>query len=542
MDAWHRRIGLSLLAVTAIVVSYALLYQWILFTFEDAQITFAQSVQTVVEALTTAGFGGDTDHWNSTPANLIVIAMNLSGVLLVFLALPLFAVPLFREALETDPPTESTLQDHVIICGHSTRDDVLSDELEAADVPYLYVESDREEVESLREEGHAAIYGDSERVETFEAANAQAARAVVADINDEINPTVILSAARANPELQIVSVARETEAATYHRLAGADQTVEGPQVLGESLGMRAVTSFAEKFRAHVDVDSDLEVTELLVEEDSDLAGETLAETTVFDDHKATVIGGWFDGKFVISPGPQTRIEENTILLVAGRYEAISELTARPLPTHRDDPERVVVCGAGVVGTAVATTLDRQDISYTTADYDSWNNPDVVGDVTDPAVLSELDVTNARAVVLALNEDTTTIFATLVLSRVAPDVEIIARVHDHDNVWKLYNAGADFVLSMSVVTGKLLASHLIDSQTILTPQAEFGFVQTKAPALAGETLGDLDVRSQTNCTVVAVERNDELLTDLGAEFEFEVEDVVLVSGSDDDIDRFIEFAH
>lgn len=542
MDDWYRRITLALLAAAAIVVGYAFVYQWALYTFENAQISLFESIQTVIEVLTTAGFGGDTDHWNSPQINLLVVAMNLTGVLLVFLALPLFAVPMFRQALETEPPTTSTLSNHVIICGHSARDEVLSAELEDAGIPYLYVDSDRELVRELRERGIEAVHGDTELVDTFEAVNASEARAVVADIDDEINPTVILSARRANPEVQIVSVARDTSVAPYHRLAGADELVEGPQVLGEGLGMRAVTSFAEKFRAYVDVETDLRVTELLVEENSMLTGDTLGETTVFDDLNATVIGGWFDGKFVVSPGPETTIGENTILLVAGHYEDLSELTARPLPTHRDDPERVVVCGHGVVGRAVCDTLETEGIDYDVVDLEDHDGTDIVGDVTDPRTLRQADVENARAVVLALDRDTTTIFAALVLQQLAPDVEIIARVHEHDNVWKLYNAGADFVLSMSVLTGKLLASHLIDDKEILTPQAEFEFVRTKAPALEGQTLADVDVRSRTNCTIVAVERENDLLTDLGGSFEIRPDDVLIVSGTADATEAFIEFAH
>lgn len=539
----RRRIALAAVGVAFVTLVYTLVYQWAMGAFAGENITLIQALQSVVEIVTTAGFGGDTDAWNRSDAMaLIVVFMNASAVLLVFVAIPLFVVPMMREAFETDPPESSDLTDHVIICGHSPRDEVLSDELENAEIPYLYIDNDRELVSDLVADGINAMYGDSERVDTFRAANAEAARAVVADINDEVNPTVILSAARANPAVDIVSVVRETEAETYHRFAGAHKVVEGPQVLGESLGMRAVTSFAEKFRATLDVDSELEVTELLVEENSDLVGQTLRETDVFDRMGVTVVGGWFDGKFVVSPGPKTTIEENTILLVAGEYENFVEVKARPLPAHRDDPDRVVVCGYGVVGRAVAETLRLEGIDFDVVDLDPSVDPDVVGDVTDPETLVEAGVENARAVVLALNEDTTTIYATLVLEQLVPDVEIIARVHDPDNVWKLYNAGADFVLSMSVVTGEMLAAELIEDQEILTPQSEFEFVRTKAPALAGRSIGEVDVRARTGCTIVAVERGDELLTDLGPGFVVEDGDVLVVSGDEDATAAFVEFVH
>ena len=542
MEQWRRRIGLAVATVAVVLVVYSLVYQWAMVAFEGEERTFFQSLQTVVEILTTAGFGGDTDAWNTNAMNVLVIVMNLSGVLLVFLAVPLFGIPLFRQALKQRYPEESSLTDHVIICGYSERDEILGAELDAADIPYVYIESDPQVVEELMGTGVNVIYGDSEQVETLRQANIEQARAVVADINDEVNPTVILSAKRANPDVQVVSLVHETEVATYHRFAGADEVVEGPQVLGESLGMRAVASLAEKFRATIDVDTDLDVTELLVEEGSPLHGETIAETHVFDDMGATIIGGWFDGKFVISPEPDTRIQENTILLVAGHYEDLTEVKARRLPTHHDDPPRVVICGHGVVGRTVAETIEAEGIDYDIIDREPHNGTDIVGDVTDPRTLARADLENARAVVLALDKDTTTIFTTLIIETLAPDTEIIARVHEPDNVWKLYNAGADFALSMSVVTGEMLASSLIEHKDILTPKAEFEFVRTKAPRIAGESLGSVKLREETGSTVVAVEREGELLTDLGPGFTVRDDDVLIASGSHEDTERFVEYVH
>ena len=541
MEEWRRRIALAIVAVVTIVFTYALVYQQAMATFEDEEISFVHALRVVVEALTMAGYGGDTDLWTSPEMNALVVGMTVSGLALVFVGLPLFALPMLKEAFQDRPPRTSTLTDHVIICGHNARDDVLSAELEAVDIPYLYVDSDAEEVMDLREDGISAIHGDTERVDTFHAANASEAVAVVADVADDLNPTIMLSARRANPDLTLLSVVRDTAVTTYHEYAGADEVVEGPQVLGESLGMRAVTSFAEKFRAALDVDSDLAVTELLVEEDSRLVGTTLGEATVFDEMGATVIGGWFDGKFVVSPGPETIVEENTILLVAGHYEDFSAVTARPLPAHRDDPERVVVCGHGVVGRAVGETLDEEGIDYDVVDIRDHDGTDVVGDVTDPETLRRAAVDDARAVVLALDRDATTVFAALVLNELAPDVEVIARVHDPDNVWKLYNAGADFALSMSVVTGELLASHLIKDRTILTPKAEFEFERTEAPALVGRSLSEVDIRAQTGCTVVAVERDGELLTDPGPDFVVEDGDVLVVLGTERETEDFLAFA-
>ncbi len=542
VNQWVRRVGVAIVAIVLILVGYAFLYQWAMLTFEGEHRTFANALQVVVETLTTAGFGGDTDAWNSTPMNLVVIAMNLSGVLLVFLALPLFVVPLIRESLQQPQPTTSNLTDHVIICGYSYRDEVLSQELSDAGVDYLYVDEDTDVVDNLLSHGTSVILGDSEHVATFHNANAERARAVVADINDEVNPTIILSADHVNPDLEIISVARRSAVTHYHRLAGADHVVEAPRVLGESLGTRARTSFAEKFRQTVEVETDFHVSEVLFEEDSRMIGKRLREIQEFSDAGVPVFGGWFDGKFQISPGADTEIEPNTILLIGGDVDITDDIHVRRLPDHTGDPGRVIVAGHGVVGGVVTETLERHGLDADVIDIEPHGRVDIVGDVTDPATFEGIDLDHARSIVLTLDRDTTTIFATLVINELAPELEIIARVHNVDNVWKVYNAGADFALSMATITGKMLASHLIEHREILVPQTDFEFVRTKAPAIAGQTLAEAHIRAETGCTVVGVERGDDFLSELGPDFEIDEDDVLIVAGTHQDTERLIDLVH
>jgi K+/H+ antiporter YhaU regulatory subunit KhtT len=68
------------------------------------------------------------------------------------------------------------------------------------------------------------------------------------------------------------------------------------------------------------------------------------------------------------------------------------------------------------------------------------------------------------------------------------------------------------------------------------------VRTTAPNLAGRTLAEADVRSRTGCTVVAVERDGAVLTELGPEFRFERDDHVVVAGTDEDVNRFTTLAN
>lgn len=533
---WRRRIAFAILAGVGLVLVYTLLYQWAMARYAEP-VSFLHALRIVVESLTTAGFGGDTLHWQTGPLHVLVIAMNLSGVLLVFLALPLFVVPLFRQVFQTRPPTTSTLEDHVIICGFSPQDEVLRAELEAVDVPYLYVDSDPDLVTDLNEGGVNAIVGNPERIDVLESANASAARALVADIDDEINPTVILSAKQVNPDLYTISVIRKPEVEPYHEYAKADEIVSNRRVLGKSLGLRAAGSYAEKLRETIGDDSDLQVTEMRIKKGSDLVGRSLRETIAFDEMGVTVIGAWVGGKFLVTPDPDTVIEENSILLVVGGYTDPDHIQAQHILTRHDGAPKVIVCGYGTVGRAIVETLQGEHIDVEVIDIEPKEGVDILGDIADPGTFEEADLEHARAVVLSIDEDVKTIYATLILNEIAEDAEIIVRADDADSVQKLYNAGADFVLSLPAVTGEILAASLIEQVDILTPDIEIEFFRADTRRLAGRTLKELDVRRNTGSTVVAVERGDRVITTPGADYEVTERDTFILAGSAESHERF-----
>ncbi|WP_254529988.1 potassium channel family protein [Natrinema gelatinilyticum] len=540
MNNWWRRIVLSLVGVLSLVLVYAKLYQRGMAAFEGENKTYVESIQTVVETLTTVGFGGDAP-WDSTVMNIFVIGMILTGVSLVFLALPLIVVPLFREALEDRPPETTDLSDHVVICSYTPRSDVLAEELEAANVPYVFVDDDPELVVDLSREGTDAIYGELDQEETLRAANAAEAHALVTDVDDETNAIVILTARELSSDLRIVSVAENEDVASYHRYAGADEIVRPRRVLGQSLARKATTTVSAELRDTIEVSEELAVTELLVQEQSDLVGQTIPESGIRDRMGITVIGAWFNGEFVPVPGPDHRVDGNTILLVAGRRDDLSELKTRTVSTLRHRRDRVVVGGYGAVGRTAVETLADDGVTTCVIDHEEMPGVDIVGDVTTENDLESAAVDDSRSIILTLDDDATTIYATLILKQVAPNIEIIARANEPKNIPKLYRAGAEYVLSLSTVTGRMLASVLIEDEEILTPETQFELVRTATPQIADRSLGDVDLRARTGCTVVAAERGDELLTDLGPEFTVLEDDTLIVAGSDEAINRFVALA-
>ncbi|KPN31907.1 hypothetical protein SY89_02664 [Halolamina pelagica] len=58
---------------------------------------------------------------------------------------------------------------------------------------------------------------------------------------------------------------------------------------------------------------------------------------------------------------------------------------------------------------------------------------------------------------------------------------------------------------------------------------------------GRTLGQADVRARTGCTVIAIERDGQRLTNVDADLRVRDGDTLVVAGDDDAIDAFAELA-
>jgi len=74
---------------------------------------------------------------------------------------------------------------------------------------------------------------------------------------------------------------------------------------------------------------------------------------------------------------------------------------------------------------------------------------------------------------------------------------------------------------------------------MTTQVEI--VRTDAPGLVGQTLAGASVRDETDCTVVAVEREggETLQTDISPDYRVRRGDRLVIAGTDESINRFNE---
>lgn len=530
-------------AFVAVILFYTLAYDWAMLTFEGKERGFFQSLLVVVETFTTVGYGEDA-VWESPPMILLVVSMMFTGVVFIFMALPLFVVPWLEQQLSTSAPSSvSGVEDHVVICTYTDRNQTLIDELEVLDVGYLVVEPDREKAAELFENGISVVHGDPESVEDLEGANLAESRAIVADVDDETNASIALAARQVaeNDGVQIITFVGNPDLADYHRYAGADTVFSPRQLIGESMANKVTTGVSSEVADAIEISEDFEIAELPVQSGSKIAGLTLKDSGIRERTGANIIGAWFRGEFVTPPSPNALIDERTILLVAGRdhqLETLKQLTLSETRQHVRGP--VIVCGYGEVGSTVKQSVTAAGFSCRAVDVEERPGVDVVGDVTERDSLVEAGIDSASTVILSLADDTLAVFATLVIRQLSEDVEVIARANETENVTKLYRAGADYVLALSTVSGRMLASTILNEDVISYDQ-QVEVVRVPAGRLAGQSLVESDIRTRTSCTVIAVERDSEVLTDLAPSFRFQHGDSVIAAGPDSGINELTALA-
>ena len=539
MDTWLRRTLLYIVALGGIILGYAFAYDYGMATFENDPQPFLRSLRVVVETFTTTGYGSDAP-WSTTEMRLFIIVMDITGVIMIFLALPVLLFPLFEEAMETTAPStvENGLNDHVVICQFSPRGETLVTELDTWNVDYVIVEPDRTRANNLYEDGYYVIHADPQSVDGLERARLSSARAVVADASDQVNTSIILTAREVDESVQTVSVVKEPDRAKYHDLAGADAVLSPRGLLGESLASKVTTGISTTLGDSIEIGEDFDIAELPVHRGSDLVGTTLADSGIREETGANVIGAWFRGQFVSPPDPDAELDGSTVLLVSGTERQLEQLKEMTLSSVRGFRRgETVVIGAGEVGQTITSALTNAGVPHTLLDQTDEPGVDVIGDATEPEELQHAGVGEARTVILALSDDTDTEFATLVIRDLNPDVEIIARAEESENVQKMYRAGADYVLALSTVSGRMLASTILEDEDVISMDQQVEVIRVAADGLGNTTLGEADVRSRTGCTVVAIERNGSVITDLGPDVTIEPTDKLVIAGTDDGITRF-----
>ena len=216
---------------------------------------------------------------------------------------------------------------------------------------------------------------------------------------------------------------------------------------------------------------------------------------------------------------------------------------------------LIVLGYGDVGKQIVEVLQDSDVRFVVVDLnehvlDNANFEYIVGNGADEDILKEAGVESASTVIVTLNDDTAVIFATLITRGLNPESTILARANSVKSIDKIYKAGADYVASLSIVAGQMLAkmtamcmggvSENIDEDIILYEGIEIEKHHVhKGSVLIGKSITELNLRNTVGCTIIGIERDNTVITDIVPSIIIWDMDVIAIVGNRDHISAFKE---
>ncbi|MCX4243440.1 potassium channel family protein [Paraliomyxa miuraensis] len=536
MSTSLRRVLLLVAALPGVLVLLACLYMLGMEHLEHSPRTFAASFVWAAETLTSTGYGGDS-HWHHPAMITLVVMVQFLGMSMAFLVFPLLVMPYFEQRFEGRLPraAPAKLRDYVLVYRWSPAVESLLDELQRAKVPAVVHEEDEPLARRLRERGRTVVYGNLEDDDLDPALLARA-RAIIANGSDPANGALVLLARQRGFSGEIIALVDEPLHRRPMMLQGATAVYTPRHVQAAALAGLAHGRVASRLTGIQHLGGKLKTGELRVHRDSALAGQTIAEADIRRRTGATIIGQWRGGEFNARVPGSTVIEPGAILVAVGSEEALGRLGELAKPLSVQGP--FVVLGYGEVGRKVVEFLRDAGEPTVVIDREPGDGVDVVGDALDPAVLREAGVTKARAAILSVADDSTNLFTTAVVRDLAPEIPIIARVARVDHVERFHRAGADFALSLGEVAGEILAHKLLGDEWI-SLETRLKLVGVEPAGLAGRKLRESSVGAKTGCSVVAVERDEEVIVDVSEDFVPKAGDRVYLCGTEDALERYFE---
>jgi voltage-gated potassium channel len=258
-------------------------------------------------------------------ARVVVILLILASFVLIAYLLKWFAeyiIGLSDNVRRLRVKTRvDRLKDHYIICGLGRVGAEVAREMHHEGVPFVALDRDKAKVDEALTAGYLALPLDSTNEESLKSVGIDRAAGLVAGLGeDSLNLFVTLAARSLNPELLIVARANRPENEVKLKRAGANRVAMPYQIGGYHMASMALRPNVVDYMDVVSSkgNSDLEVEEMVVGENSRLAGHHLGRALAEGEIGATVIAiNGADGTSRVRPSGKEVIYPGDRLIILG---------------------------------------------------------------------------------------------------------------------------------------------------------------------------------------------------------------------------------
>jgi voltage-gated potassium channel len=233
------------------------------------------------------------------------------------------------------------LKNHVIVCGYGRYGKEVVQNFLHHNIPFVVVESAEDVIVEIQKSEDKILYiqDDATHDEALQLAGIKQAKALIAALPDDSeNLFIVLTARQLNPRLNIISRVTSPKSQRKLRLAGANHVVMPEQIGGFYMATLVSKPGATEFFSYItrESESDIEFEELRYN-DMPLfcRNRSIQELHIRRETGTNIIGfKQPKGGYVVNPGPETVLVENSSFIVLGTREQLTALK-RYLKKFRD---------------------------------------------------------------------------------------------------------------------------------------------------------------------------------------------------------------
>lgn len=214
------------------------------------------------------------------------------------------------------------MKNHYIVCGLGRVGSQVAREMALEEIQFIGIDRDQAKVGEAISNNYLAFQGDSAIEDVLQEAGIDHAAGLVASLGDDSANLLVTLAARAlNPKLYIVARANRAENEVKLKRAGADRVALPYQIGGYHMASMALRPSVVDYMDVVSASgstSDLQVEEMVVGENSHLAGHHLGRALTEGSIGATVIAiNGSDGTSRVRPTGREVIYPGDRLIILG---------------------------------------------------------------------------------------------------------------------------------------------------------------------------------------------------------------------------------
>ena len=476
------QMSLYFLAFAMLIGLYTSIFHSFYPVLENNPISWSNALFYVVSTMTTVGYA-ELPPFSNDLSILLTIQIMISGVIMIFIVVPLLLAPFLTTLLAPTPPrrTPHALKGHIVVMGYDELARSLIECLTISDHDIVIIEQDKAvalEIATRFRKRAYVVWGEYTDPATWSQAHVSHASYIVICKDERVTATIVLGI-REVAQGRILAVIDNLSFDRYLRYAGAEYVVSPKHATGRILARHAVLNpggdtapdFPGVDRMSINLsdhrERELRLINIPVIAGCRAAGKTLDELSLFKRFGVLVLFLWKSGTFNPAPHGSEMVDNTTSLFLFGRADAIAAAIRDEFEGEGREGAVAVIAGYGDVGAAAYQELRSAGLSCIVVDARDHGVNQVIGNAENEEVLKQAKIGDAQFCIVAVNNDNVNIFTTLMVRNLNPGIRILARANEPASVDKLYRAGADYVALLPMIGGQIIGRILLsDTVTII----------------------------------------------------------------------------